>query len=355
MSAAGVRAAPIIRRVSRRELAENRQVWLATGLMYVVFAIVAVAMLVGSDALDSRRLFTFLTVALICAVTLIHGEPPAIDSRRNHGVIASVYVNTVLALWAFQPEPAMAMGIALFIGPLTAVRLQDRRAIVAHLFAASIGLAGIGAAGAVLGSLDQATLLAILLMVPGIWAVGLSSMMSLEAAEAQGDELERLVRRDPLTGVGNRRLLLETLEDELPRHLRNEQPLALLTLDLSGFTTLNDTLGHPAGDALLRVVAESLLESTGERDVVARQSGDEFCVILPETSPAEATRTANAIRAGIAGIRFEGERVQSAFGLAMFPQDSDRADVLLHVASQRLDAAKAMPDRSSVPRRLHTQ
>jgi diguanylate cyclase (GGDEF)-like protein len=355
MSAASINAAPKIRRVSRRDLAENRQVWLTTGLMYVVFAVVAVAMLIGSDDIDSRRLFAFLLVALLCAVTLIHGEPPPMESRRNHAVIASVYVNAGIALYAFQPEPTIAMGIAMFIGPLTSVRLQSRRAILGHLAVATSGLAAVGTLGAFTGTLNQATVIGTILVILATWAVGTSCMMALEAAEAQGDELERLVRRDPLTGVGNRRLLLETLEDELPRHLRSGFPLSLIALDLNGFKALNDQLGHPAGDELLRIVAQALVESTSDRDVVIRQGGDEFCVILPETSPATAQRTANAIRAGLATIRFEGQSVASGFGIASFPHDADRADVLLHVADQRLNDAKHSPRRSSVPTRLHTQ
>ncbi|MDQ8046209.1 MAG: GGDEF domain-containing protein [Solirubrobacteraceae bacterium] len=332
--------APLIRRVSRRELAENRHVWYATCGMFCLFALVTAASIAWSNTQDNDRLYAFLVATIVIAVVLLRSQPPAMDTVRNHALLALVYLAGVAALFAFQPDPQVAIGIAVFIGPLTAVRLQDRRAILAHLVAMSAAFYGSAIVGGLTHTLNTTSILAAILIVFGTWAMGTSSVVTLEAAEAQGDELERLVRRDALTGVGNRRLLTEYLEDALPRHDRTGKQLSLLALDLNGFKTLNDTVGHAAGDELLRVVAETLTASVRSRDVVVRQGGDEFCVVLPETTPDEARRTANTIRASLAKVDFEGQSVSSGIGIATYPDDAASAEVLLHLADQRLGQSK---------------
>ncbi len=168
-----------------------------------------------------------------------------------------------------------------------------------------------------------------------------SCVVALEAAEAQGAELEALVRRDPLTGVGNRRLLLEVLDDELARHERTGRHLSLIALDLDGFKSLNDDVGHAAGDELLQRVATALTAAVEPRDTVVRQGGDEFCIVLPETSAELANRSCNAVRAALAQIETpDGGRISSGLGVASYPDDALTADVLLHVADERLRLSK---------------
>jgi diguanylate cyclase (GGDEF)-like protein len=115
----------------------------------------------------------------------------------------------------------------------------------------------------------------------------------------------------------------------------------VIALDLNGFKILNDTVGHAAGDDLLRDVAEALSSVVDPRDTVVRQGGDEFCLVLPETSAAHAERTGNAIRARLAQIESYGANVTTGIGIASFPVDALRGDVLLHVADERLRANKA--------------
>ncbi|MDQ8045380.1 MAG: GGDEF domain-containing protein, partial [Patulibacter sp.] len=98
---------------------------------------------------------------------------------------------------------------------------------------------------------------------------------------------------------------------------------------------------HAAGDELLRDVADALTTVADPRDTIVRQGGDEFCLILPETSPAHAQRTANAIRARLAQVQAYGATVTTGIGIASFPDDALRGDVLLHVADERLRENKA--------------
>ena len=90
--------------------------------------------------------------------------------------------------------------------------------------------------------------------------------------------------RDPLTGLYNRRFLREALDLELRRAKRNHLPVALIMLDVDRFKDFNDTYGHAAGDCLLQAMANSLQVSVRSNDVVCRYGGDEFCVVMPESS-----------------------------------------------------------------------
>ena len=97
-------------------------------------------------------------------------------------------------------------------------------------------------------------------------------------------ETRELSRRDHLTGLHNRRALMERLTDEVARSRRFGTPLSVLLLDLDGFKEINDQHGHPAGDKVLVEVAELLLCGTRNVDTVARLGGDEFAVLLAGTS-----------------------------------------------------------------------
>ncbi|MEH3052834.1 MAG: GGDEF domain-containing protein [Patulibacter minatonensis] len=335
------------RRVSRRELAVNRTVWLATGGMFAFYALLGVAgLLLFDDVFPSGKMQYLAIFAGVVSIVLLRSEPPALGTSANHVVVALVYVTSTLGMAGSAPSGAFTLGAAFFVGPVAAVRLQDRRQIAAHLTAANLLVIGV----AVFGGLSTAGILMVTLFNLASWALCYSCVVALEAAEAQGDELEQLVRRDPLTGVGNRRLLLEVLEDELSRHDRTGRELSLIALDLDGFKSLNDDVGHAAGDALLRDVAQALSDAVEPRDTVVRQGGDEFCIVLPDTGAQIARRSANAVRAALARVRTpSGERISSGLGIATFPVDAINADVLLHVADERLRLSKGPAAAPATP------
>ena len=352
-------SAPIIRHVSRQELAQNRIVWLATGGMYALFAIGTGAIIMFVGGMSPLRMQVMAVLLVIIAAVHLLSEPPAIGTLANHLVIACVWASTGVAFWAFQPGGGIALGAVIFIGPLTAVRLQDGRQIAAHLVCANAFAIAI----AIGTGVNQATLFAITLMVPATCTLAFSCAVVLAAAEDQGDELERLVRRDPLTGAGNRRLLDERLADEIRRHERTGRPLSIVTLDLNGFKAINEAFGHSAGDELLRDVATTLRGIATDRDTLVRQGVDEFCLILPETSAAQSARTVHAIRAAFTQAQNVGRPITTGIGVASFPDDAIEPHVLLHVADERLRANKLQaagstpnpqPSSPPKPRRLTT-
>lgn len=153
-----------------------------------------------------------------------------------------------------------------------------------------------------------------------------------ERMQAGHDALRELAQSDPLTGVGNYRRLHARLTYEIARHKRSGRPLALLVLDLDGFKSVNDSLGHLAGDRLLRGVARALEDTVRAQDTVARQGGDEFAVLAPETGPAAA--------AALEAVAAEKMPVRASVGWAIYPADGEERMLLLERADARQRAAK---------------
>jgi diguanylate cyclase len=130
---------------------------------------------------------------------------------------------------------------------------------------------------------------------------------------------------DELTGLPNRRLLLDRFNQAIARAARQRKPVALLLLDLDGFKTVNDALGHVAGDSLLRQVAARLLACVRTSDTACRFGGDEFVVLLPELeSPESAAAAVGKVRAHFAAPYLIGDTtvdVSTSIGMALYPVD----------------------------------
>lgn len=120
------------------------------------------------------------------------------------------------------------------------------------------------------------------------------------ALEAQSAVLEELVRSDAVTGVANRRGLMDDLITEVYRALRYRRPLSVLMIDIDHFKRVNDTYGHEVGDIALQQVAATLRGLVRASDLVARYGGEEFVVVLPETDLIAAGLTAEKLRTAIA-------------------------------------------------------
>ncbi|MGR4068511.1 diguanylate cyclase [Billgrantia sp. C5P2] len=113
---------------------------------------------------------------------------------------------------------------------------------------------------------------------------------------AANEHLTHLATHDPLTDIYNRRYLLELAELELRRAFRYEQPLCLMMLDVDHFKEINDVEGHLAGDEALRRVAHTILATVRECDLVGRYGGDEFIILMPETTAAGASEIAERLQ-----------------------------------------------------------
>lgn len=169
---------------------------------------------------------------------------------------------------------------------------------------------------------------------------------SLEAAVAERTaELQALLLRDVLTGLPNRRALLEALPEAMGRAQRVTRPAALLFIDMDGFKAVNDTHGHEEGDELLRQFGARLAQAVRKTDMVARLAGDEFVVVLEMLAdPADAEDTARKLLERVREpfqLRTTEVNVGASIGVAVFaPDDTHDLDAWLARADHAMYAAK---------------
>ena len=155
--------------------------------------------------------------------------------------------------------------------------------------------------------------------------------------------IEHMAHYDTVTGLPNRALLADRLAQEVARAHRGERPFAVLLFDLDGFKEVNDTWGHAAGDRALQIVADRCRELMRASDTVGRLGGDEFLVLLPETTLEGAHHVAEKLRASLAEPYPLGDaigRMTASVGLAMFPAHGSEPETLQRAADAALYEAK---------------
>jgi len=170
----------------------------------------------------------------------------------------------------------------------------------------------------------------------------------LEAAVAALSDakrrLEEQAQHDPLTGLPNRRLLIDRLKQATSAARRRERCVGVLFVDLDRFKEVNDTRGHDAGDAVLKEVARRLQACVREADTVAREGGDEFVVVLPDLEvPDDALRVAEKIVVELAKAMDVGGaqvRVTPSIGISHYPRDATDIEELVRHADQAMYSAK---------------
>jgi diguanylate cyclase (GGDEF)-like protein len=167
-----------------------------------------------------------------------------------------------------------------------------------------------------------------------------------EQLAQMGHQLDALTLRDPLTGLYTHRAFQERLREEVARALRYSQPMSLLIADIDQFASVNYDLGYQAGDEILRRIATILLEDDSpERvrssDIVARYSGEEFVLLLPETAKPGALTKAARLRDAVSTAEMPGgRRLSLSIGVANLPEDAAEPEGLLTAAEAALRGAK---------------
>jgi diguanylate cyclase (GGDEF)-like protein/PAS domain S-box-containing protein len=166
----------------------------------------------------------------------------------------------------------------------------------------------------------------------------------LEDIKHLREELEEQAIRDPLTNVYNRRFLLDAMDRELAQAARNENPAAIVILDIDFFKQFNDTYGHRCGDFVLQYIANFLNERIRRGDVLCRYGGEEFVIFMPNAPLGAAYERAETLRNEIANafLEYEGLHLKTSFsaGVAGFPMHGDTSDSILNAADKALYQAK---------------
>lgn len=165
-----------------------------------------------------------------------------------------------------------------------------------------------------------------------------------EAISQHYRELEYCARFDPLTGVANRRYFVEMAEAEMARSLRYGKPLSILMMDVDHFKGVNDVHGHSAGDIVLQVLCETCKIILREIDIVGRWGGEEFAILLPDTSPEIAPQVAERLRSGIesTGVSLGHDLLHFSvsIGCASCNATNNNMDSILNLADKALYDAK---------------
>jgi diguanylate cyclase (GGDEF)-like protein/putative nucleotidyltransferase with HDIG domain len=313
---------------------------LAARIAAAIFAgeamiLLAVALLYRSD-LGSGR----VAIPAVCGVVAVLLFVLA-ERMPLHLLQASVALGTVLVslhAWAAQNEPALS-GEMLYVwlGLFAAYFFTPRHA------AAQLGFMAAAYLTVLLASVRVEAVPAAWLTLVGILfpAAGLLRAMR-DGVTQLVERLSEAALTDTLTGLKNRLALDEELHAEVERALRSERPLSLVIGDLDYFKSVNDRLGHRAGDEALVRAGRVLLRHRRAGDSIARTGGEEFTILLPGASEHEAYLVSERMRAAVEH-EFEGDvGLTFSFGIATFPDHGRSADAVLEAADQALYAAKAL-------------
>ncbi|OGO15364.1 MAG: hypothetical protein A2Z14_08100 [Chloroflexi bacterium RBG_16_48_8] len=153
-------------------------------------------------------------------------------------------------------------------------------------------------------------------------------------------EIQRMALTDQLTGLYNRRKLMENLEVEVQRVQRYLRPLSIIMIDLDNLKGINDTYGHAAGDDALQLVAGSIQEHIRRVDLPARMGGDEFIILLPEAKLDMAARVARRVYVQVMNTLFKDRKISISIGIGEWMPDYQSATGFLQAVDQALYQAK---------------
>jgi diguanylate cyclase (GGDEF)-like protein/putative nucleotidyltransferase with HDIG domain len=298
--------------------------------------LLAVALLYRSD-LGSGRVAIPAVCGALAVLLFVLAERMPLALLQSSVALGTVLVS--LHAWAVQNEPALS-GEMLYIwlGLFAAYFFTPRHA------AAQLALMAAAYLAVLLASVRVEAVPAAWLTLVGILfpAAGLLRAMR-DGVTQLVDRLSEAALTDTLTGLKNRLALDQELHAEVERALRSEKPLSLVIGDLDYFKSVNDRLGHRAGDDALVRAGRVLLRHQRAGDSIARTGGEEFTILLPGASEHEAYLVSERMRSAVEH-EFADDAVglTFSFGIATLPDHGRTADAVLEAADQALYAAKAL-------------
>jgi diguanylate cyclase (GGDEF)-like protein len=290
-----------------------------------------------------------LSVILLTLMGLVTGAAclalpwERLSERWLHAVAALATLEVTTSVVVVGSKGVMLTGFYPLVATIVAYGFRDRRLVALHT--------ALILAARVIPSMLLVTDLTQVLPGASVGALTIVTIVIVvvilrERLEGTADRLRVLAERDPLTDVGNYRLLHDRLRSELEHHREHESPLSVLLVDLDAFKQVNERLGHAAGDDVLRRVARTLRDAVREHDTVARQGGDEFAVLAPDTDAEGAAMLAGRLRQRLRRLQFAGDAIDATIGWAVYPTDGDTPRALLAQADSRLLGGKRTGERA---------
>lgn len=313
----------------------NILAWL--GLIYQAWAIRAMA-----DLRVSVKERIIAGLALIAVIAILLALPSTLRQGGGNVVYAGLFAYTGLSLmrWRQATLALRALTAALF-GAAAVLYL-----VRGFEFATGTVTATNPDAPAIVQPWVSNVLMPLSFMALISSAFGLlllTRQMTERRLEEATRELERMAVRDELTGMPNRRYLLERVRTEIVRVARSGRPFSLAIIDLDGLKQINDSHGHAAGDAALRSVAEACVAALREQDVAARLGGDEFAVLLPDSDLGQAQAALARFLSELQGRpgpdQGSAQRLTASAGVAQY-EPSETLDALFVRADEAMYLAK---------------
>lgn len=256
-----------------------------------------------------------------------------LDCVPLHVLVVAVCVTTVSAVGVdLLAPPAFELGLMYLPAIILAgLRLGLPAAAAVSLIAVVTPLIGRAAGLSAESIISSLT-----------WLGAYAAIAALAESLRRSDERQRrLARTDPLTGLANRTALLERIGAELNRCVRSEAPVTVVYLDCDDFKQVNDRLGHLTGDRLLQTVADTLTTSIRSYDVASRPGGDEFVILLIDTSTDQARSVVERIRDNLLiAMRANDWNVTFSIGAATFREPPPSAEELISAADELMYTVK---------------
>ncbi|MBD9428105.1 EAL domain-containing protein [Pseudomonas sp. PDM15] len=308
--------------------------WLNAGLVAAALALVLVGRWIN------RRGSVELSVALVlCSLTVL--------VSASLWFSQGLYSAAVLGFPAILIVAGMVASLRLFVGLLLSIL-----AVVAFLTYASLsGLQSFEPLPLGIGRMVNVSCI-LLTCAAAVWLLANDLRKTLlrlqqEILRVKDSEASftHLAQHDALTNLPNRLLIRDRMEQAIGRARRDDEQVALLFLDLDNFKTINDSLGHAAGDELLQEVARRLKETVRDIDTVSRQGGDEFLMVLADVADLAAVSSVAALVQQKLAQPFALKGMQIvtsiSIGISLFPGDGDDFDTLLKHADMAMYQAKS--------------
>jgi diguanylate cyclase (GGDEF)-like protein len=321
---------------------ERRMAGVVAGLLWICAAVTVAAMM----ALPGIPHDHWRLVAGIALVSVAWGTAclTVVPWERVHPVVSHLscfmgFPGTALGVYATGGSDSPGHLYLFFIVGYCAYFYALREAI--PYFVGCIVVTALPLAYDPVGFMDGFFLAEVLILVPtylilgGFIAIGKRRLIELR------EQARELAYRDPLTGLANRRALVETLES---RMAAADESTALVLIDLDYFKDVNTLYGHPVGDLVLCRTADALNAAAREGDLVARLGGDEFAIVLPGAERRDTLAVAHRVLAEVrdAGMHLELNRltVTASVGFAIAPYDGEDAQALMYSADLALRGSK---------------
>ena len=320
------------------------------GYLQVAWLLIGSAELVSSERnkrlLQNRAWIFAAAVAVgIFSVALFANHPDPLGPRFfvrvgvRSGVTGLAFLIVAITVWRTRPaESARSLGRSLVAGASLLYGLTQLQLIWYLAFRPTVA------------SHPNYSLFAGFFDFVLVFAIGLGVVIWLleeehTRARNTSEQIAQLAFHDPLTGLPNRKLLLDYLSLNILQARRERERLAVFFIDLDRFKVINDSLGHSAGDKVLQAVAARVKDAMREADSVGRMGGDEFVVVTPAVHGVEdavhiAQKVRDAIRLPIQ-IEHRELFVSASMGVALYPSDGEDAETLLKNADTVMYRAKA--------------